>query len=217
VGSLFASFDFDQLPNVVNLPTYERLCTFLRDDLKRAELVPRRMSVRKVVDAIKMYNTSGTLCWRVVQEMHDGAEAAQDGMGDFGSTQRVFAHCAKAVLAKVEAAVAALRRRPTVVTTAAAGSVNTGAAVLVTVAPGTTASPASVGAVQGLEQWMSSHDLLHLGGPLQTLGVFVLKDLPFGIAEGDITVESLVDAGVKSRLQARRLLQAAATLEDSEA
>jgi hypothetical protein len=53
VGDLFASFDFGQLPNAVNRPTYERLRAFLRDDLKQPGLVPAEMTVRAVVDDIK--------------------------------------------------------------------------------------------------------------------------------------------------------------------
>jgi hypothetical protein len=110
VGNLFASFDFDQLPNVVNMPAYERLCAFLRD-LKRAELVPPALSVRAVVEAIKKFNTSGTLCWLLARDP-SGSRTAQAGLGDFGATQRVFAHCAPAIFAKVVAAAMNARVNP---------------------------------------------------------------------------------------------------------
>jgi hypothetical protein len=111
VGDLFLSFDFDQLPNVVNTPTYERLCAFLRDDLKRAELVPPALRVREIIEAIKKFSTSGTLGWLLAWDTNGGS-TAQDGLGDFGATQRVFAHCAPVVFAKVEAAVAVVERQP---------------------------------------------------------------------------------------------------------
>jgi hypothetical protein len=47
------------------VPTYERLCVFLRDDLKRPELVPCAISVREVIDAITKFKTTGTLCWEM--------------------------------------------------------------------------------------------------------------------------------------------------------
>jgi hypothetical protein len=152
------------------------------------------MTVRAVVEDIKKFNTSGTLCWLLANEQSGGGGGARDGMGDFGSTQRVFAHCAKAVFDKVEAAVAlaAIGRGvlpPTQVWT-----------------PG-----------DNLEQWLADHNLAAFLAPLQTLGVHVLEDLAFGVAEGDITVDSLVAAGAKSRLQARRLLQAAAAQWQSKA
>jgi hypothetical protein len=115
-------------------------------------------------------------------------------MGDFGSTQLVFAHCAKAVFDKAGAAVAL---------------VATGRGLL---PPTQVQTPGN-----NLEQWLADHDLAAFLAPLQTLGVHVLADLSFGIAEGDSTVDLLVAAGAKSRLQARRLLQAAAAHWESEA
>lgn len=189
MGDLFDSFDFDRLPNAVNMPTYVRLCAFLREDLKCAELVPSPLSVREVVEAIKKFNTSGTLCWLLAQETWVSSSALQDGLGDFGSTQRVFAHCAKAVSERVETAVATIAKEE---------------------AQADRASGQGDGG--SLEQWLAGHNLTALIVSLQKLGVHVLEDLPFGIREGDITVDALVDAGAMSRLQARRLMQAAAAL-----
>lgn len=206
VGDLFDTFDMDQLPNAVNMPTYERLCTFLRDDLDRADLVPHPISVREVVEAIEMYKATNTLCWLVAQETSGESGAAYDGLGDFGSTQRIFAHCAKAVFAKVDTAVSAIKKTaPSIMATALSAPK----------AP--VANDPEHGDSGDLDQWLTLHDLHYLRGPLQTLGVFVLQDLPFGIAEGEITVESLVDAGAKSRLQAGRLLRRAAEYLKSEA
>jgi hypothetical protein len=184
VGNLFTAFDFGQLPNVVNGPTYDRLCAFLRKDMKRDDLVPPAMSVRDVVEDIKKFNTSGTLCWALDQETTAGSTAVQDGLRDFGATQRVFAHCAKPVVAKVEAAVAMM--------------------------------PARMSSTSGdLAEWLASQDLLDFARPLKTLGARVLKDLAFGVREGDITVESLIEAGAGSRLQARRLIREATALLNS--
>lgn len=201
VGDLFASFDFDRLPDAVNKPTYNRLCTFLRDDLRRADLAPPRMSVREVVDAIKMYNTSGTLCWAMTREPGGGGDAVQDELSNFGSTQRVFAHCAKAVFAKVEMAVAAIAREKPDVT-----------AMSIVAPMATSESISGYGKSGDLAQWLASHDLHDLTYPLNTLGARVLKDLVFGVREGDITVESLIEAGAESRLQTKRLMREAATL-----
>lgn len=195
VGDLFATFDFEQLPDAVNTRTYDRLCAFLRDDLKREELVPPAMTVREVVEAIKKYNTSGTLCWIVAQETSGSGTGTgkQDGLGDFGSTQRVFAHCAKAVFAKVEVAMAAVVAATALVTPVAQVGSATGP-----------------GAPVDLAQWLASQDLHHLAVPLQKLGVYMLKDLSYAIEQGDVTAEALVEAGAESRIQARRLMRTTA-------
>jgi hypothetical protein len=62
---------------------------------------------------------------------------------------------------------------------------------------------------------LASQDLYDLANPLKALGARVLKDLAFGVREGDITVESLIEAGVESRLQARRLIRELAALLES--
>ena len=191
MSDLFASFDFDRLPNAVNMPTYERLCAFLRDDLKRAELVPPVMSVREVIDAIKTYNTSDTKCWAVAQETSGGGSATQDGLGDFGSTQRVFAHCAKAVFTQVEEAVAALGRPP-----AAASPVSTAATDPVTMVADAAAAPGSVGVVQDLSNWLQSLQLDEFEPVLRKLGAVDAHDIRDGFAAGAITSDMLEAEGL---------------------
>lgn len=99
VANLFKSFSCAQLPDAVNRPTYDRLCAFLRDDLKRGDLVPDEPeTVRHVIEAIMKF-TRNTLCWLLA------SSGTADPMADFGLKQRVFARCAPAVLAQVEKAV----------------------------------------------------------------------------------------------------------------
>lgn len=102
--------------------------------------------------------------------------------------------------AKVEATVAAMEREATSIpaTTDAPSQ-------------GAFADPSGASADSDLEQWLAGQKLAALLGPLQALGVHVLEDLPVGITGGDITVESLVSAGAKSHVQARRMIQAANT------
>lgn len=172
VGDLFATFDFDQLPNAVNMPTYDRLCAFLRDDLRRPELLPPPISVRDVVEAIKKFNTSKTLCWVVAQETSGGAAAAQDdGLGDFGSTQRIFAHCAKPVLERVEEAVRLVAR--------------------------STATAHAQGSVHDLGRWLEALKLSDFEPALRMLGAEDAHDVRDGFAEGAITKEMLEARGMK--------------------
>lgn len=191
------------------MPTYERLCDFLRDDLKRPELAPAPLSVREVVKAIKKFNTSGTLCWLLAREMSGGSDA-EEGLSDLGSTQRVFAHCAKAVIAKVEAAVAVTVRPDTAPPVPA-----TEAAVVAPVESVVLDGSSAVD--KNLLAWLSDRNLLGLVIPLQALGVHCLEDLTFAVEEGDVTAEALVEAGAGSRVQARRLIRDTAALLESEA
>ena len=193
VGDLFQKFDFGQLPNAVNMPTYDRLCAFLRDDLKRAELVPPLSSVREVVEDIKKFNTSGTLCWLLAQETQ-GAANAQDAMGAFGSAQRVFAHCAKAVFAKVEMAVAAIPRENPAGRATAVGS---GAR---------SASSAAAPGNGDLLPWLEVRRLERVAPALQALDVCSVDELFFGVERGLVTPNELVANGA-SMLAAMRLIE----------
>ena len=104
MGDLFADFDFERLPDAVNQPTFARLSAFLRDDMGRSDLIPAQPhTVRQLVEDMKRFNTSRTLCWLLAAE--DAAASASDAMAEFGSTQRVFARCAPAVAAKVDRAL----------------------------------------------------------------------------------------------------------------
>jgi hypothetical protein len=185
VGDLFANFDFNQLPNTVNTPTYNRLCAFLRNDLELPELVPPCASVRDVGEAIKKFNTSKTLCWVVAREMSGGGTGAQDdGLGDFGSTQRIFAHCAEPVLERVE--MAAARMTPTAATSTATTQLQ--------------GSAAAVGAdvVHDLGRWLQAVKLSDFEPALRKLGAEDAHDVRDGFAAGAITKEVLEAEGLKT-------------------
>jgi len=182
VGDLFANFDFNQLPNTVNTPTYNRLCAFLRNDLELPELVPPCASVRDVGEAIKKFNTSKTLCWVVARETSGGGTAVQDdGLGDFGSTQRVFAHWrAEPVFERVE--MAAARVTPT--------------AAISTATTQLQGSAAAVGAdvVRDLGRWLQAVKLSDFEPALRKLGAEDAHDVRDG---GAITKEVLEAEGLK--------------------
>lgn len=192
MGDLFASFNFDELPNAVNMPTYQRLCAFLRDNMKRADLVPPAMSVREVIEAIKKFNTSSTLCWHVARGASGGVSATQVGLGDFDSTQRVFAHCAKAVFTKVETTVAELERLPVPCDPKSTVAARMAALPL---ADGATAAPGSVGVVQDLGKWLHSQQLDEFEPVLRNLGAVDAHDVRAGFATGAITRELLEAEG----------------------
>lgn len=148
--------------------------------------------MRQVVDAIMKFNTKNTLCWLLASS----GSAYADPLAEFGLTQRVFARCAPAVLAQVEIAVKE---------SASPAVGNSQAAV------SSAAVSAAASAGSDLAQWLAAKKFVQFEAPLQTLGVFVLDDLVFGVKEGDISADALVDAGVASRLQARRLLATVGT------
>ena len=186
IGDLFSSFDFSKLPDKVNEPTYHRLCTFLRSDLHRIDLVPERKTVRQVVEDVMRFNTSGTLCWLL-----GGEQAASDvdsmeaSASQFGYTQRIFARCAKAVFAKVEAA--------------AEIATQTGRT------QGGEDEPASPATGEELLDWLTERKLQRLEAPLHALDVCSLEDLFFGVKEGFVTQNELINNGA-SKLAASRLI-----------
>jgi hypothetical protein len=150
--------------------------------MRRGDLLPAALSVRGVVEAIKKYTTSGTLCWVLARETQGrGRGDMQDSLGEFGSTQRVFAHCAKAVFAKVE----------------------------VTLALTESIAPAPSDDAQRLHAWLAQHELQSMSGPLQALGVYALQDLTYAASKGLLTVERLAEVGVSTSLRAMRLLDLA--------
>lgn len=213
MGDLFADFDFDQLPNAVNQPTYDRLCRFLQTGLSQAHLVPPVMTVRAIVDSVKKFNTSATLCWLLAGGVGGEKSEWDDGLDAFGLTQRVFAQCAGAVLKKVEATVSAtLAAEPdtSCQTSATHGeepsageiALRQGAASDASVAPGVQLDLV-------LMDWLTAQKLPHLGSALQQLGVSSFEDLLFGVEERDITPEVIVSAGggTVAYLQAKRLVR----------
>ena len=190
VGDLFTSFDFGRLPDIVNIPTHERLCAFVCDDLKRPELAPAKRTVRGVVEDIKKINTSNTLCWVLAKELRGSSEGQDGGLGDFGSAQRVFAHCAKAVADKVEAAAAEQRAdtpRERVATTS-----------------------------YGLGQWLRALQLDEFESILRQIGAVDAQDVRDGFACGHITQEMLEAEGLKPLRVMRLRREASKVGVDSE-
>jgi hypothetical protein len=216
VGDLFADFDFDQLPDAVNQPTYDRLCHFLQSGLKQADLVPPVMTVRAIVNSIKKFNTSATLCWLLAGGVGGERSAWDDGLDAFGLTQRVFAQCAGAVLKRVQATVAAATSAAEPVSSwlmsAAHGEMPSAGEIVRRQGADSEASAAPVVQLQpdlGLVDWLTAQKLAHLGAALQQLGVSSFEDLLFGVDEGDITPEVIVSAsgGAVAYLQAKRLVR----------
>lgn len=110
ISNLFTTFDFGQLPDIVNQPTLDRLREFVAGDLNRKDIVIDPLTVRELVDEICKFNSSNTLCWELAHA-HSGpklaaappmyAAAAADSIDaaikDTGDLHRVFARCAQPV------------------------------------------------------------------------------------------------------------------------
>ena len=176
VGDLFADFDFERLPDAVNQPTFARLSAFLRDDMGRSDLIPAQpQTMRQLVEDMKKVNTSRTLCWLLAAE-DAVAASASDAMGEFGSTRRVFARCAPAVVAKVDRA---LEMEEDV------------------------AVPPEVRSRPGLRDWLRGLGLENLEPVLQDIAESPL-DVKAGFEAGLLDREMLVAKGFKL-LQAARL------------
>lgn len=126
ISDLFATFDMAQLPNAVNEPTLARLTRFIHEDLRKPDVQPIRYTVRELVNELCKFNTSGTLCWLLTTTTleypaqqdaphgtsglavaNGGSDTTTDvAMRKMAATQRVFAHCARPVVAQVEAVLA---------------------------------------------------------------------------------------------------------------
>lgn len=73
VDNLFESFDFETLPDNVHEPTYKRLCAFAEEELRWTAFTPPRLTMREIVKAIKVFNTS-IMCERHREMAQDGTE-----------------------------------------------------------------------------------------------------------------------------------------------
>ena len=183
VGDLFADAGlFDRLPDAVNQPTFAWLSAFLRDDMGRSDLIPAQPhTVRQLVEDMKKFNTSRTLCWLLAAE-DAVAASASDAMAEFGSTQRVFARCAPAVAAKVDTALEMMAEAD---------------------AAEDAAAPRGDGSALGLGEWLRGLRLQSLEPVLQEIADSPL-DIKLGFEAGHLSTGVLVEMGVK-RLPALRL------------
>lgn len=130
------------------------------------------------------FNASGTLCWQLggEQAVSDADDSMEASASHFGYTQRIFARCAKAVFAKVEAAAENATRGED--------------------------EPASQTSGKDLLDWLAERKLQRLEVPLRSLDVCSLEDLFFGVENGLVTQDELIKNGA-SKLAASRLIMLA--------
>jgi hypothetical protein len=101
IRDLFAEFNPNTLPDKINQPTLARLNQFLNDDLGLAIRAPE-ISVRAIFRELGVFNTRGTLCWDILNDLQSRATSLIQPAAAPTELQRVASLCGEYIFTIVE-------------------------------------------------------------------------------------------------------------------